>query len=165
MPQFILSVLVENKFGVLARVAGLFSARGFNIDSLAVSATEDSTMSRMTIVVDADEKTLEQIKKQLNKLIDIVKVTDLTRKDYVNRELVLINVQLKPNQKQQIIQAVGSIGAEILDVGKETITIEEAGDSKKINALIELLRGFGIKEVVRTGKIAIQTEGEKKEEK
>jgi len=149
MAKFTLSVLVENKFGVLARVAGLFSARGFNIDSLAVSATQDPSISCMTIVVDADRRTLEQIKKQLNKLIDIIKVIDLTDKKYVEKELVLINVYLEPKTKEKIIQAVGSVGAEILD------------DTNKINALIELLRPFGIKEVVRTGKIVIQTEGEK----
>lgn len=163
--KFTLSVLVENKFGVLARVAGLFSARGFNIDSLAVSATEDPTVSRMTIVVDADERTLEQIKKQLNKLIDVVKVLDLTKKEYINRELALINVTMSAKTKDKIVQAIGTVGAEVLDIGKQMITIEETGDSHKINALIELLRPFGITEVVRTGVIAIQTEGEKKEEK
>lgn len=161
--KFTLSVLVENKFGVLARVAGLFSARGFNIDSLTVSATEDPTISNMTIVVDADEKMLEQIKKQLNKLIDIIKVIDLTKKDYIDRELVLINVNMTSKTKDKITQAVDSVGAEILDVGRDTITVEETGDAKKINALIELLRPFGIKEVVRSGRIAIQTEGEKQD--
>jgi len=165
MQKFILSVLVENKFGVLARVAGLFSARGFNIDSLAVSATEDPTISRMTIVVTADEKTLEQIKKQLNKLIDIIRVQDLTKKKYIDRELVLINVSMKPGNKEKIIQAVGSVGAEVIDVGKEMITIEETGDKHKISALIELMKPFGILEVVRTGEVAIQTEEEKREEK
>lgn len=164
MGKFTLSALVENKFGVLARVAGLFSARGFNIDSLSVSSTEDPTTSRMTIVVDADERTLEQIKKQLNKLIDVIKVIDLTKKHYIDRELILINVAMTKENKQKIIQAVGSVGAEILDVGSETITIEETGDTAKTNALVELLRPFGIKEVVKTGRIAIQTEGEKKEE-
>ncbi|NQT23044.1 MAG: acetolactate synthase small subunit [Candidatus Omnitrophica bacterium] len=161
MSKFTLSVLVENKFGVLARIAGLFSARGFNIDSLAVSSTQDPSISCMTIVVDADKKTLEQIKKQLNKLIDIIKVIDLTDKRYVEKELVLINVNLESKTKEKIIQAVDSVGAEILDVGNETVTISETGDTNKINALIELLRPFGIKEVVRTGKIVIQTEGEK----
>lgn len=165
MKKFTLSVLVENKFGVLARVAGLFSARGFNIDSLAVSPTQDPSVSCMTIVVDADEKTLEQIKKQLNKLIDIIKVIDLTKKKYIDRELVLINVSMTPQNKDKIIHAVDSVGAEVLDVGKGMMTIEETGDTKKIDALIELMRPFGIKEVVRTGKIAIQTEVEKKGEK
>jgi len=163
MGKFTLSVLVENKFGVLARVAGLFSARGFNIDSLAVSATDDPSTSRMTIVVDADEKTLEQIKKQLNKLIDVIKIIDLTKKRYIDRELALINVSFTPDTKQRVIQAIDTVGAEVLDVGRETFTVEETGDFNKINALIELLRPFGIKEVVRTGKIVIQTEGEKKE--
>ncbi len=159
--KFTLSVLVENKFGVLARVAGLFSARGFNIDSLAVSATDDPTISRMTIVVESNERILEQIKKQLNKLIDIIRVIDLTKKEYIDRELVLIKVGMTPKTKEKIVQAVDSVGARVLDVGKETITVEETGDTSKINALVELLRSFGIKEVVRTGKIAIQTEGEK----
>jgi len=163
--KFTLAVIVENKFGVLARIAGLFSARGYNIDSLTVSATEDPTISHMTMVVDADEKILQQIKKQLNKLIDIVKVIDLTKKNYINKELVLINVAMTPATKDKIVQAVDSVGAEVLDVGKTTITVEETGDTHKINALIELLRPFGIKEVVRTGKVAIQTEGEKGEEK
>ncbi|MDD5440453.1 MAG: acetolactate synthase small subunit [Candidatus Omnitrophica bacterium] len=165
MPKFTLSVLVENKFGVLARVAGLFSARGFNIDSLAVSATDDASMSSMTVVVDADERTLEQIKKQLNKLIDVIKVIDLTKKHYIDRELVLINVKITDAAKEKIIGVVDSVGAHVLDVGKATVTIEETGDTNNVNALIELLRPFGITEVVRTGKIAIQTEGEKKEEK
>jgi len=164
MSKFTLSVLVENKFGVLARVAGLFSARGYNIDSLSVSATEDASMSRMTMVVDSDERILEQIKKQLNKLIDVIKVIDLTAKKYIDRELVLVNVKMSGQNKQKIIQAVDSVGARVLDVGKETITIEETGDAAKVNALIELLRPFGITEVVRTGRIVIQTEDEKKEE-
>ena len=118
----------------------------------------------MTIVVDADEKTLEQIKKQLNKLIYVVKVIDLTRKRYIDKELVLINVSMTPKTKEKIMQAVERLGAEILSVGKQTMTIEETGDENKINGLIELLRPFGIIEVVRTGKIAIQTEEEKREE-
>jgi len=165
MAKFTLSVLVENKFGVLARVAGLFSARGFNIDSLSVSSTDDATISRMTMVVDSDEKTLEQIKKQLNKLIDVIKIIDFTKKHYIGKELVLINVKVTPGTKKDIIKAIDSVGAEVLDVGKTMITVEETGDSHKINALIELLKPFGIIEVVRTGKIAIQTEGEKEEGK
>ncbi|MDD4202610.1 MAG: acetolactate synthase small subunit [Candidatus Omnitrophica bacterium] len=161
--KFTLTVIVENKFGVLARIAGLFSARGFNIHSLAVSETEDPTISCMTIVVIADEKILEQIKKQLNKLIDVVEVIDLTNRQYEERELVLINIKVTSKTKDDIMRVIHTMGAEILDVGKNTITIEETGDTKKINSIIELLRPFGIKEVVRTGKIAIQTEGEKRE--
>ena len=161
--KFTLTVIVENKFGILARVAGLFSARGFNIHSLAVSETDDPMISCMTIVVLADAKILEQIKKQLNKLIDVVEVVDLTEKSYEERELVLINVKVTPKTKNDIMRVIQTMGAEILEVGKNTITVEETGDTKKINSIIELLRPFGIKEVVRTGKIAIQTEGEKKE--
>lgn len=159
MGKFTLSVLVENKFGVLARIAGLFSARGFNIDSLSVAETEDPTASRMTMVVDADEKTLEQIKKQLNKLIDVIKVIDLTEKDYIESELVFIKVKSDPRTREKVIQVVDSLNAKVVDTGKDVLTIEEKGDAKKINATLELLKPFGILEIVRTGKIAIQVEG------
>ena len=159
MQKFTLSVLVENKFGVLARVAGLFSARGFNINSLAVAETEDPTVSRMTMVVDADEKTLEQIKKQLNKLIDVVRVTDLTKKKYVEREIVLLKVKVDKGSRDKIIRAADSLNAKIVDMGKNALTIEEVGDTRKINATLELLKPFGIIEIVRTGRIAIQVEG------
>ncbi|MGB2705818.1 MAG: acetolactate synthase small subunit [Candidatus Omnitrophota bacterium] len=158
MEKFILSVLVENKFGVLARVAGLFSARGFNIDSLAVAETEDPSVSRMTMVVDADEKTLEQIKKQLNKLIDVIKIVDLTKKDYLDRELALIRVKIDPKTRDKIIRVVEALSAKVVDMGRDSVTVEEVGDAKKINATLELLRPFGIMEIVRTGKIAIQAE-------
>ena len=161
MEKFILSVLVENKFGVLARVAGLFSARGFNIDSLAVSVTEDASMSRMTMVVHADEKLLEQIKKQLNKLIDVVRVDDLTQKDCIDRELVLIKVKINPKTREKIIQAVDSLSAKVVAIGNSSLTVEEVGDSNKINATLELLLPFGIIEIVRTGKIAIRVENNK----
>ena len=163
MDKFILAVLVENKFGVLARVAGLFSARGFNIDSLAVAETEDPSMSRITMVVHADEKILEQIKKQLNKLIDVVKVVDLTEKDCIEREVVLARVKIDSKTRDKVMRVVDSLNAKVIDIGKESITIEEVGDAKKINATLELLKPFGIAEIVRTGKIAIQAE--KKEEK
>ncbi len=159
MPKFILSTLVENKFGVLARVAGLFSARGFNIDSLAVGETEEPDVSRMTIVVDADENILEQVKKQLHKLIDIIRVQDLTGGEYVDRELILIKFNAEgANKREKVIQVVDSTGAEIIDIGKKTVTIEEAGDEHKIKTLIELLRPYGIVEIVRTGKIALQSD-------
>ena len=159
--KFTLSVLVENKFGVLARIASLFSARGFNIDSLAVGETEDPTVSRMTIVVNADDKTFEQIKKQLNKLIDIIRVYDLTGKDYIDRELVLIRVSITPETREKVIQVVDSVAAEVVDIGPESLTVEEKGDTKKVKALLELLRPFGIKEIVRTGRIAMAAEGKK----
>lgn len=158
MKQFTLSVLVENKFGVLARIASLFSARGFNIASLAVGETEDPAISRMTIVVDADEKTFEQIKKQLNKLIDVIRVYDLTRKDYIDRELVLIRVGITAKTREKVIQVVDSVSAEVVDIGENSLTVEETGDTKKIKALLELLRPFGIKEIVRTGRIAMAAE-------
>jgi len=156
MSKFVIAVLVENKFGVLARVAGLFSARGFNIDSLAVGETEDADVSRMTIVVEADEKILEQVKKQLNKLIDVIKVQDLTGGEYVDRELLLIKVNAENTKiREKIVQVVDSTGAEIVDMGKKYLTVEESGDEHKIKALIELLRPYGIGEIVRTGKIAV----------
>jgi len=159
MGKFVISVLVENKFGVLARIAGLFSARGFNIDSLAVGETEDPDVSRMTIVVDADEKILEQVEKQLNKLIDVIRVQDLTRGEYIGRELILIKVKAEgANAREKIVQVVDSTGAEIMDVGKRSITVEESGDEHQIKALIELLRPYGILEIVRTGKIALQSD-------
>lgn len=149
MQKFTLSVIVENKFGVLARVAGLFSARGFNISSLAVAETEDPTTSRITIVVTADEKILEQIKKQLNKLIDVIKVLDLTEKNYVERELVLIKVK----------RIADGLNVKVVNTGPGSVIVEEVGDTKKINATLELLRPLGIIEIVRTGRVAIQTEG------
>lgn len=159
MSKFIIAALVKNEFGVLARVAGLFSARGFNIDSLAVGETEDPEISRMTIVVEADEKTLEQVKKQLNKLIDVIRVQDLTGGDCVDRELILIKVSAKSTQsREKIVRIAETTGAEIVDVGKKSLTIEETGDEHKINALVELVRPYGIMEIVRTGKIALQSE-------
>jgi len=161
MRKFILGVLVENKFGVLARIAGLFSARGFNISSLAVAETEDETMSRITMVVEADEKTLEQIKKQLNKLVDIIKVEDLTKESCIDRELVLIKVKIDPKTKDKVIRVVDSLNAKVLHTGKEFITVEEVGDTKKIEATLKLLHPFGIIEIVRTGKVAIQADEKK----
>jgi len=159
MSKFIITVLVENKFGVLARVAGLFSARGFNIDSLAVGETEDADVSRMTIVVEADEKILEQVKKQLNKLIDVIKVHDLTGGEYIDRELLLIKVEAESTEKREkIVQIVDSTGAEIIDMGKKHLTVEETGDEHKIKTLIELLRPYGIVEIVRGGKIALRAD-------
>ena len=161
MKKFTLSVLVENKFGVLARIAGLFSARGFNIDSLSVAPTEDPTLSRIVMVVSADEKTLEQIKKQLNKLIDVVKVIDLTKKEYAERELVLVKVKIDSKTRDKVIQTVDSLNAKVLASGKESLTVQEIGDDNKIDATLRLLQPFGIIEIVRTGKIAIQIENKK----
>jgi acetolactate synthase I/III small subunit len=157
MRKFVIAALVENKFGVLARVAGLFSARGFNIVSLAVGETEDPEVSRMTVVVEADEKVIEQVKKQLNKLIETIKVQDLTDGEYLGRELILIKVRAEGTKvREKIVQVVDSTGAEIVDIGKRSVTVEESGDEHGVKALIELLRPYGIVEIVRTGKIAIQ---------
>jgi len=155
-----ISVLVENKFGVLARIAGLFSARGFNIDSLAVGETEDPTVSRMTIISEGDDKTLEQIKKQLNKLIDVIKVVDFKEGEFVDRELMLIKVAVSAKNRKDVLEAVESVGGRVVNALSSPVSVEVAGDSNKINELIELLRPFGIIEVVRTGKIALGT-GEK----
>ncbi|MGB9677133.1 MAG: acetolactate synthase small subunit [Candidatus Ratteibacteria bacterium] len=155
----IISVTVENRFGVLARISGLFSARGYNIDSLCVAETEDPTVSRMTIVVKGDEKILEQIYKQLNKLIDVIKVQDLTKEDHIERELALIKVNTPTfNERQEVMQLVSIFRGKIVDVGKKTLTIEISGSNSKIRAMLDLLKGFGIKEVIRTGRIAISRE-------
>jgi acetolactate synthase-1/3 small subunit len=152
-----ISVLVENKFGVLARISGLFSARGFNISSLAVGETEDATVSRMTIVVEGDDKTLEQIKKQLNKLIDVIKVVDYKDGEFIDRELILIKVAVTPKTRSQILETIESVGARIESAGAKSLSVEATGDQTKIRALLELLRPFGILEVVRTGRVAMDT--------
>lgn len=153
--KYVLSVLVENKFGVLARIAGLFSARGFNIDSLAVGETEDPTISRMTIVVDADEHTFEQVKKQLNKLIDVISVQDFTRKDYIDRELLLVKVNLTHQNRSNLIEIVEILGGKILHVGLKSMCIEIVGDKDRIATALQLFKPYGIKEVMRTGTVAI----------
>lgn len=153
--KHVISVLVENRFGVLARISGLFSARGFNIDSLAVGETEDPTISRMTIVVSGDERILEQITKQLHKLVDVIKVQDLTKEEYIDRELVLIKLKVTSRNRSEVIQIVDTFRAKIVDVNPETLTVEVTGDQSKIDAVMELLSPFGIREVVRTGRIAL----------
>ncbi len=150
-----LTVLVENSPGVLARVAGLFSRRGYNIDSLAVGRTEDPEVSRMTIVVDGDDRVLEQVTKQLHKLVDVIKINDITADEYVDRELVLIKVNADHSQRVEVIQICDVFRARIVDMGRKTLTLECTGNHGKINALEETLRPYGIKELVRTGKIAM----------
>ena len=153
--KHMVAVLVENSPGVLTRVAGLFARRGFNIDSLAVGVTDDPNISRMTIVVDGDDATLEQVSKQLNKLINVIKVSDISASDSVSRELALVKVHADPARRAQILQIVDIFRAKVVDVGKRSMIIEITGDQEKVDALIQLLREFGIKEVVRTGKIAM----------
>jgi acetolactate synthase I/III small subunit len=150
-----ISVLVENKFGVLSRVAGLFSARGYNIESLSVGETLDPSVSRMTIVVTGDEFVIEQVMKQLHKLIDVIKVNDLTDDSHVERELVLIRVNAEPQHRTEILRTADIFRARVVDVTAVSFVLEATGDEGKLEALIELLRPMGIQEVVRTGKIAI----------
>lgn len=151
-----ISVLVENKPGVLARVAGLFSARGYNIASLAVSETLDPEISCMTIVVQAeDEKILEQIEKQLNKLIDVITVTDFTKKEHVDRELVLVKVQYPSKDKAKIENLLGKYTAKIVHIKTDTAIIEAVGDQEQVKQLLAGLEQLGIKELIRTGRIAM----------
>jgi len=151
-----LSLLVENRFGVLARIAGLFSARGYNIASLAVSETLDPTISYMTIVVEAkDEKVLEQIKKQLNKLIDVITVTDFTKKEHLNRELILAKVNYSPKDKAKLESIFNKYVGKLVYHKEDTAIVEAVGDDNQIKSLLEELGKFGIKELVRSGKLAI----------
>ncbi len=154
--KHIISVLCENRAGVLSHVAGLFSSRGFNIDSLAVGETQDAAVSRMTIVTEADERILEQIIKQLRKLIDVIKVQDLTGEDFVDRELIMVKVDAKPERRSEIMQIVNVFRAQIVDVNPQNMTIQAAGDQGKVNAVLQLLSEYGIKEIVRTGRIAMK---------
>ena len=152
--RFTIAVLVENKPGVLARGASLFRRRGFNIESLTVGTTEREDLSRMTIVVNGDEKVLEQVTKQLNKLIEVIKVSDVT-KDSVERELCLIRVNAPPEKRGEIIELTNIFRGRIVDVAKDSFIVEITGDEDKINAFIDLMRAYGIKEVARTGKVAM----------
>jgi acetolactate synthase-1/3 small subunit len=155
MEKQILSALVENKSGVLAHVAGLFSARGFNIDSLAVGETEDPRFSRMTIVACGDEAVLEQVRKQLDKLISVVKVQDLSRASRVERDLLLVRVNAPPGKRSQVIELANTFRAKVVDVGLSEVMIEVAGTEDKVQALLDLLRPYGIVEMARTGRIAL----------
>ena len=165
-----ISVLVENQAGVLARISGLFSARGFNIDSLAVGETEDPTVSRMTIISQGDDRVIEQIMKQLNKLVDVIKVQDLTETELIERELILVKVGAAASTRAELMQIVGTFRAKIVDVNPKSMTVEITGSQSKIDAILELLRPFGVREVARTGVIALsrgldQKEKPKKETK
>ncbi|HID10834.1 MAG TPA: acetolactate synthase small subunit [Candidatus Latescibacteria bacterium] len=153
-----IAALVENRFGVLARIAGLFSARGFNIDSLTVGETEDPTISRMTIVVEGDDRVLEQVMKQLNKLVDVIKVSDISSQKFVDRELVLIKVNAPRSRRSEIMEIAEVFRAKIVDISPNTLTIEATGNEDKINAIIGMLKPFGIKELARTGRVAMLRE-------
>ena len=150
-----LSVLVENKPGVLSRVTGLVSRRGFNIESLSVGPTQDPTLSSLTAIVDADEVSYEQLTKQLHKLISVHKITDLTDEGAIERELVLYKVSATPERRGEIIDIANIFRAKIVDVGRTSLTIEAVGDRGKLDGLEDMFRAYGIKEMVRTGRIAM----------
>ena len=156
MKKHVLSILVENHSGVLSRVSGLFSRRGYNIDSLSVGETENPKISRMPIVADADEYTLEQIKKQLNKLIDVIKVIELKEECAVYRELALIKIEATKENRAEIIEIANIFRAHIVDVAMQSVVIEATGDQGKIEALTKMLAPYGVKEVVRTGLTALE---------
>ncbi len=150
-----ISVLVENHFGVLARVSGMFSARGYNIDSLCVGETEDPSASRMTVVVRGDDSVLEQIVKQLKKLVEVIQVIDLTRESYVERELVMIKIAADGSRRSEITDIVSVFRAKVVDISTGAMTVEVTGSEGKVTAFIDMMRPFGIRELVRTGRIAI----------
>jgi len=150
-----LAVLVENTPGVLSHVAGLFARRGYNIESLVVSETEDKTISRMTMVVDGDEKVLEQVTKQLNKQVEVIKVNDITDEEVVERQLLLLKVAADQSARQEIMQIVEIFRSRIVDIGRRSLIIESTGDEEKIHAIIKSLQPYGIQELVRTGKVAM----------
>jgi acetolactate synthase-1/3 small subunit len=153
--QHTISVLVENEFGVLSRVASLFSGRGFNLDSLSVAPTNEDGMSRMTIVTRGDDQILEQITKQLNKLIDVIKVIDFTDGSGVEREMALIKVTAEDQSRAEVLRIVDIFRAKIIDVTPKSYTIEATGNPLKIDAILDLLRPLGLKELVRTGAVSI----------
>ncbi len=157
----ILSLLVENKFGVLSRVAGLFSGRGFNIESISIAPTLDPSVSQMTIITSGDDRVIEQITKQLNKTIDVIKVSDFSDQDYILREVALIKVSARGADREEALRITNIFRAKIIDSSATTYTIEVTGDEKKIEAIVNLLRPLGIKELVRSGPIAILREEKK----
>jgi len=153
--QHTLSILVENKPGVLSRIAGLFSGRGFNIESLSVAETLDATISRMTIVTRGNDQILEQIIKQLNKLVNVIKVIDFVNGDFVNREMALIKVNVTDENRSEFLNIVDIFRGKVLDVSHDAYVVEVTGDESKLNAIINLCKPMGIKEVARTGKVVM----------
>ena len=156
--EHIISVLLENKSGALSRVAGLFSGRGFNIDSLSVAPTLDPSASMLTLVTRGDDRIIEQILKQLNKIIDVIKVVDLNESEYVEREAALIKVHTRPEDRAEALRITDIFRAKVIDSTPTTYTIEVTGDVRKVQAMIDLLQPLGIKELVRTGRVAIARE-------
>jgi acetolactate synthase-1/3 small subunit len=153
--RHMLSALVHNQPGVLAHVSGMLASRGFNIDSLAVGETEDPNLSRMTFVVNGDDAVLEQVRKQLDKIVTVVKVQDISAEDFVERDLMLIKVQATPQQRMEITLLVEMFRARVVDVSAKDLMVEIAGQERKIEAFIELMRPYGILELARTGRIAL----------
>jgi acetolactate synthase-1/3 small subunit len=153
--RHVISALVENKPGVLARIVGLFSARGFNIESLTVGETENPEVSRMTVVVGGDESILEQVRKQLGKVIDVLKVQDISDEKYVERDLMLLKVHALPDKRAEIMEVANIFRAKAVDIGEKSIIFETTGPEDKINAFVRLMRPYGIKELARTGRIAM----------
>ena len=153
--QHTISVLVVNQFCVLSRISGLFSGRGFNIESLNVAETNESGISRMTIITRGDDKKIEQITKQLNKLVDVIKVIDLTEEHFVDRELILVKMNAEARVREEILRIVDIFRAKVIDVNHDNYTVEITGDEGKIKGFLDLLKPLGIKEIVRSGRIAI----------
>ncbi len=153
--RHILTLLVENRIGVLARIAGLIASKGYNINSVSVGETMDNSLSRITLVVHGDDWVMEQVVKQLNRLIDVVKVVDLTEEDFVEREMILVRVNAEAPNRAEILRIADIFRAKVVDVTHRSFTVEASGDEDKMQALLELLRPFGIQEFVRTGRIAI----------
>ncbi len=156
-----ISLVVENKLGAASRIFGLFSSRGFNLESISVGESEEKDLYRMTIVTRGDDAIVEQITKQLNKLVDVVKVSDLTLEDYIERELALIKVASNSSTRSEIMQIANVFRAKIVDISPRTLTVEATGTEDKINAIISMLRPFGLKEVARTGHVAMKREFQK----
>jgi acetolactate synthase-1/3 small subunit len=153
--RHVITLLVENEFGVLARIAGLFSGRGFNIESLCVAETLDPSVSTMTMVTRGDDMVIEQVLKQLNKLIPVIKVVDLYEKDFVEREMILVKVSATAETREEILRIAEIFRGKVVDVGSKAYTIEVTGDENKIKAILNLLKPLGIKELVRTGRVAM----------
>jgi len=162
--KHILSSLVLNKPGVLANVAGMFAARGFNIDSLAVGRTDDPTLSRMTIVVVGDDKVVEQVRKQLIKIVEVVKVQDFVGQDTVARDLMLLSVACSPEKRPEMLALIEMFGGKVVDIGPKFVMVEVAGPENKIEAFIDLCRPYGVKSIVRTGTVAMARQARTKTE-
>ncbi len=154
MTKHTISVMVENKFGVLARVAGLFSGRGYNIESLSVAPTMDPDISQITLVTIGDDKVIEQVTKQLNKLVNVIKVIDMTGRDYIDREMMLVRVSAEKDKRDEVLRIASIFKARVVDVAQKTMTLEVTGNDEKIQAVLRILRPLGIRELVRSGKVA-----------